>query len=57
MSGDNDEVQLWAKLVESNAMAIARVLATTGCVRLTRDYLVENGEVFICVAVHDGLHS
>jgi hypothetical protein len=52
-----DEIELWAKVIEGNLKAIARVIVSTGCVRLTRDYVVENGEVFISVAIHDGLHS
>lgn len=57
MSDGHDELDLWAKIIEGNVTAIARVLMTTGCVRLTRDYVIENGEVFLCVEIHDGLHS
>lgn len=54
---ENPEVAFWAKIVESNATRIARMLLDIGVVTLTQDYMEENGEVFFGLEIHDGRAS
>lgn len=52
-----DDPDFWARIVANNARAIARLLVETGCVTLTRDWMLENGELIYAIDIHDGLSS
>jgi hypothetical protein len=53
----DSEYEVWLSLVQSNAKAIARQLVRSGHVHVRKDYIEENGQVFLTLDISDGLSS
>lgn len=53
----NPEEEFWSKVIEGNALAIARALIEHKVCRLTMDYMTEGEEVWFGVEIHAGVDS
>lgn len=52
-----DDPDVWARIIAGNVKAIAKRLCEDRVIVLTRDYILENGEVIYALGIEDGLAS